>query len=49
MAEAKTKRRALRARDAIIAATAEANALAVLTRDRDFQRFGAGLVILGLA
>src|SRR5205807_8000635 len=46
MAETKRARHALRTRDAIIATTAEANGLAVLTRDNDFQRFGAELLLL---
>ena len=47
MAEAKRGKLGLRVRDAIIAATAEANRLTVLSRDADFQRFGADLVALG--
>lgn len=46
MAEAKRRQRSLRVRDAIIAATAEAHGLAVLTRDTDFERFGAKLITL---
>lgn len=46
MAEAKRAQLRLRTSDAIIAATAEANDLTVVTRDRDFQRFGVDSVVL---
>lgn len=46
MAEARRGELALRARDAIIAATAETHGLPVLTRDGDFHRFGAPLISL---
>jgi predicted nucleic acid-binding protein len=47
MAEAKREERRLRVRDAIIAATGEAHDLIVYTRDDDFERFGARVVIVG--
>lgn len=47
MAAARQARRSLRVRDAIIAATAEAHGLAVLSRDADFERFDCKLIALG--
>ncbi|MGI8946293.1 MAG: PIN domain-containing protein [Thermoleophilaceae bacterium] len=51
MADAKRRRQRtgerLRVRDAIIAATAEANALTVYTRDDEFRRFGSPCVVVG--
>ncbi len=51
MADAKRRRldtgERLRVRDAIIAATAEANGLTVYTRDEDFRRFGASCAVIG--
>lgn len=50
MAEAKRRRsrtgERLKVRDAIIAATAQANGLTVLTRDEDLTRFGAPCVVV---
>ena len=49
MAKARHARRSLRVRDAIIAATAEAHGLTVLSRDDDFERFDCELISLGAA
>jgi hypothetical protein len=49
MAHAKRARQRLRVRDAIIAATAQAHGLTVLSRDADFERFDAELIRLTAA
>jgi hypothetical protein len=46
MAHAKRTRQRLRVRDGIIAATAQAHGLTVLSRDGDFERFDAELIRL---
>lgn len=49
IANAKRAHQRLRVRDAIIAATAQAHELTVLSRDADFQRFDADLICLTAA